>query len=102
VGGQAEGGEHLGGTRALHGDHAVVAVLICDRDVGRRDGGEGGHHGGRVRGIRDQQHLVLGHQVCDEVVDHATGVIAAQRVLGLADGDPAEVGGEAPVDELGG
>ena len=39
-------------------------------------------------------------QVGDEIVDHAAGVVTAQRVLGLARRDPAEVVGQAVVHEL--
>ena len=46
-----------------------------------------------------QEHLVVATQVGDQVVDHAAVLVAAQRVLRLPGRDPAEVVGQAGVDE---
>ena len=76
---------------------------VVDRHaLGRPLGQPSGHLGG-VGGVRDQQHPVVGVEVGDQVVDDpAGGVVAAQRVLGLAVLDPAEVVGERGVDVVGG
>ena len=53
----------------------------------------------RVRRVRHEQQVVRAHEVGDEVVDDPAVVRAAERVLGVAGRDPAQVRREAPVDE---
>ena len=55
-------------------------------------------HGCGVGGVGHQEHFVVGHVVGDEIVDHAARIVAAQRVLGLAGSDAAEVVGQRGVD----
>ena len=54
-----------------------------------------------VRGVGDEEDVVVAAQVLDEVVDDPAVVGAAHRVLRLARTDPAQVVGEAGVDEVG-
>jgi hypothetical protein len=90
------------GVGALDGEHDVVAVSVVDRDALGRPLGEPAGHLGGVGGVRDQQHPLVGVEVGDQVVDDPAGaVVAAQRVLGLAVPDPAEVVGERGVDVVG-
>ncbi len=53
-----------------------------------------------VGGVGHQEDLVVVDVVGDQVVDHAAGFGAAQRVLSLARPDAAQVVGECGVDEL--
>jgi hypothetical protein len=75
-------------------------MIVDHLDAGRRSGGEPADYLSRVRRIRNQERLVRRGQVGDEIVDHTAGVVTAQRVLGLARCDPAEVVGQAVVHEL--
>ncbi len=98
--GEAERAEHVGRARALDGEHGEVAVLVGHGDrLGCRCG-QPAHHLGGVRGVRDEEDLVVADQVGDQVVDDATGLVAAQGVLRLAGRDAPEVVRQAPVDEL--
>lgn len=102
LGGQAEGGQQLRRARALHGQHRVRLVLVGDGDLLRRGGAQPAHDLGGVRGVRDEEDVVVGVQVGDDVVHHAAGrVVAAERVLRPTRTDPAQVVAEAGVDELG-
>jgi hypothetical protein len=101
VDGQVERAEHLVAQRSLHGQHCVSTVLVGDLDAvgcGRDQPLDDGRGVGRVR---DEEDLELAAEIDDEVVDRAAVVVAAQRVLGLARRDAAEVVGEARVDERG-
>ena len=60
------------------------------------------HHRRGVGGVGHQEDLVVADVVGDQVVDHAAGLVAAQRVLRLARPDPVEVVGECGVDVLRG
>ncbi len=60
---------------------------------------QGGDHGGGVGGIGHQEDLVRPDVVGDQIVDDTAGLVAAQRVLGLARLDAIEVVGECGVDE---
>ena len=101
VGRHAETGEQLGRARALHGQHAEVAVLVGDRDGVRGRPGQPADHLGGVRRVRHQEDVVVVEQVRDEVVDHAAGRrVAAQRVLRPAGTDPAQVVAQRGVEEV--
>src|SRR5690606_35202654 len=90
-----------GGLGPLHGQHGTRAVFVGDRQAGRRAVGQRGDDGGGVGGVGHQEDLVVGDVVGDQVVDHPAVVGAAQRVLGFAGADAAQVVGERGVDVLG-
>jgi hypothetical protein len=95
---QPQPGQQVGRPRALDGQHGVRLVLVADPYPGRHGTGQPTGDLGRVGGVRDEQHVVVAVAVRDEVVDHAAGVVAAQRVLGLAGADAVEVAGQAAVE----
>ena len=100
-GGQAERAQQVRRARALDREHRVRLVLVGDGDPGGRGGAQPRGDLGGVRGVGDQEDVVVGVQVGDDVVHHAAGgVVAAERVLRLAGADPAEVVAEAGVDEV--
>ena len=92
--------EHLRRAWALNRDDTEVAMTVPDLDPGRGNGRERRDHCSRVRGVRNHEHLVVGHPVDDQVVDDPAGVVGAQRVLGLARRDLVQIVGEGAVDEL--
>ncbi len=102
VGGQVHRGEHLSRARTLHGEHRVRLVLIGDRDAVRRGRPQATNHLGGVGRVRDQEHVVVGVHVGDEVVDHPTARVTAQRVLRLPGTNSAQVVAEAGVEEVHG
>jgi hypothetical protein len=84
VGGQSQGLDELAAARALHGDDRQGAVEVLDLDALRGVGLQPADHLAAVRGVRDEEHLVLAAHVGDEVVDDAAaGLVAAQGVLRL-------------------
>lgn len=93
--------EHLVALRALDGDDAVVAVQVRDGDALRRGGLQPSDDLGGVGRVGDEEDVVVGLEVDDEVVDDAPRVVAAQGVLRRAGLDAAHVVGQARVDEVG-
>ena len=55
----------------------------------------------RVGRVGDQEDVLVGAPVGDQVVDDTAVVVADQGVLRLAGGDLVQVGGQAAVDEGG-
>ncbi|MDQ1647492.1 MAG: aminomethyltransferase, partial [Cryptosporangiaceae bacterium] len=82
----------------LHGQHAVLAMLVEHLHAGRGLGLQPGHHLGRVRRVRHEEHVVVVDEVGDEVVHDPAGRVAAQRVLRLPRADATEVVGQRRVD----
>ena len=74
---------------------------VLDDEPFGRGGGEQLDHPCRVGGVRDEEHVVVGPEVLDEVVDDPAGLGAAHRVLRAPRADASQVVGEAPVDEVG-
>ncbi len=99
VGRQSHGPDELLAAGALHGDDAVVEVVVLDDHARRGGRGQDRHHRGCVGGVRDDEHLVIGPAVDDQVVDDAALGVAQHRVLGLAVLDPVEVVCEQGVQE---
>ena len=102
VDGQAQRSEDLVGLRALNGDDAIGIVEVLDRDALGRGRLEELDDLGRVGGVGDQEDVVVTADIGDEIVDDATGFVAAHGVLRLAGSDLAEIVGEAGVDEVQG
>ena len=103
VGRQAERGDDLGALGALDRDDRVVLVLVDDLDALGRLLLEAADHLGVVGRVGDEEDVVVGDVVLDEVVDDAAGLlVAAHRVLRLAGADLAQLVREARVDEVGG
>jgi hypothetical protein len=97
---QAGTGHDVVRCRALHGEDRVGRVLVGDLHLRRRGLRQPSYDLGGVGGVRHQQHVVVGAQVGDEVVDDPTGrVVAAQGVLGPARLDASEVVAQRGVDE---
>ena len=92
---EADRGEQLVARPALDGQDRVVAVQVRHRDTLGRRCREPPDDLRGVGRVGDQEDLVVAAQVGDQVVDDAAVVLAAQRVLRLADGDATEVVGEA-------
>ncbi len=99
---QPDGGQGLVRERPLHGQDGVVVVLVGDGDALGGGGAQQRHHLGGVGRVGDQEDLVVGEPVPDQVVDHPAGLIAEQGVLRLADADLGDVVGDAGVQEVGG
>jgi hypothetical protein len=77
-------------------------MLVDHSDLRRCRLREAAHHLGGVGRVRDQEDVVVGVQVGDDVVDRATGrFVAADGILRLPRLDLAEVVAETGVDELG-
>ena len=74
TGRQPERVEHLVAARALHGDARRTTRARRSRCTPSGAApGQPAHHLRGVRGVRHEQHLVVGAQVDDEVVDDAAG-----------------------------
>ena len=98
---QAERIEHLVRSGPLNGDHGIVPVPVDHLDALGSRGLQPTAYLCGVRGVGDEEDVVVGPQVLDEVVDDPARGVAAQRVLRLTRTDPAQVVGEARVDEVG-
>ena len=81
---QPEPGQQLGPVRALDREDGKCRVQVLDLDTVRSRRGKAAQHLGRVRGVGDEEDLVVAAQVGDQVVDDAAVVLAAQGVLRLA------------------
>ena len=71
AGRQPQGLEHLVALRALDGDDAVVVVQVRDGDALRRGRLQAADDLGGVGRIGDEEDVVVGLEVDDEVVDDA-------------------------------
>lgn len=87
VGGQAHGGEDFGAVGALDGDDGVVGVFVGDGDAFGGGFGQEADDFAGVGGVRDEEDVVFGSDVLDEVVDYAAAFVAAHCVLGFAGAD---------------
>ena len=99
AGRQTKSLENLVALVALDRDDAVPVVQVLDLQTCRRSRLQPAHDLTSVGGVGDEEDVVLGAQVDDEVIDHAAGLVAAEGVLRLALVDPAQVIGQAGVDE---
>ena len=94
IGGQTERSNHVDTRRPLHRDDAQGGVLIGDRHAHGSGLAHDAEHCRGVRGVRDDEDLVIGDPVHDEIVDHTTRGIAQHRVLRFTDPDPAQIIGQ--------
>ena len=95
---QPDRGEHLVGPGALDGEHGVVAMVVAHGDALGRLGLETPDDLGGVGRVGHQENVLVVLVIGDEVVDDATRRgVAAEGVLRLPRGDPAEVVGERGV-----
>ena len=81
---QSHAREDFRAVRTLDGDDAVRQVAIVDRDPSGRERAQCREDGSSVGGVRDDQHLVVGPPVDDEVVDDTSGLVEQHRVLGVS------------------
>ena len=87
-----ERGQHVGGTRALHGDERRLERRIVE--LGRPTSeplAQLVRHDRRVARVRDHEERLVTGPVDDEVVDDAPVRRADERVLGAADVEPSRV-----------
>ena len=92
--------EHRARSGPLHREEGRGVGAVVDRDA--VIGGalrEGGDHGIPIRCVRDDEVLVIGDAVDDEVVDDAAVLVEDERVLRLADGERRQPAGERLVEE---
>ena len=80
--------------RALQREHRQLGRPVVHRHVGRQALGQPGAVGVGAAGIDDQQQVVVGEPVDDQVVHRAARVLEQQRVLGVPRADPVEVVGQ--------
>ncbi len=84
---------------ALQREHRDPLGQIVELDAVRQVADEPLAVGVDARGVDDQQHVVVGEPVGDQVVDRAAALVQEQRVLGMAGADAVEVVREHPLDE---
>jgi len=88
------------GMRALDGEHRVAIGDVADERVELATlAAEPGEVGLVVGGVGDNEVTVAAEPVGEEVVDHATVLVAEDRVLGAADLDLGDVVREHPLQE---
>src|SRR5665647_3191300 len=99
AGRQTKSLEDLVALVALDRDDAVPVVQVLDLQTRGRCRLQPAYDLSGVGGVGDEEDVVLGAQVDDEVIDHPAGLVAAQGVLRLALVNAAQVIGQAGVDE---
>src|SRR5665647_1203149 len=99
AGRQTKSLEDLVALVALNRDNAVSVVEVLDLQARGRCRLQPAYNLSSVGGVGNQEDVVLGAQVDDEVIDHPAGLVAAQGVLRLALVDATQVVGQAGVDE---
>ena len=78
--------------RPLDSEDAVVLALVCHGNAGACCGRcERGNHCIGVARVGDDESVVIVDAIDDEIVDHATTVVAEQVVLRLPGSDAVEV-----------
>ena len=85
--------------RALQREHRQLGRPVVHRHVGRQALGQPGVVGVGAAGVDDQQQVVVGEPVDDQVVHGAARVLEQQRVLGVARADPVEIVGQRGLRE---
>ena len=86
----------------LNGEDRVFVVLVGDRNTLWGGGLQRRNHRGCVGRVGHQKYLVVIDVVGDQIVDHATVLGAAQRVLRLARTNASQVVCKRRIDELRG
>ena len=69
IGGQAECGKQIGGAWTLDGEHCEVEMEIAHLDPIGSGGRKPADDFGGVGRVRHEEHVVIGAQVDDQVVD---------------------------------
>jgi hypothetical protein len=87
------------GVRPLEREHRDPLGEILELRVGRHVRRQPVVVGVDPRGVDDEQDVIVGEPVGDQVVDRAAVLVQEQRVLRLARLDPVDVVGEHPLHE---
>ena len=100
IGRQSECIDELRAARPLHGDDAVVLVMIVDDDARWRSGTQRRHYRSGVRRVGDHEDLIVTPPIDDQVIDDAAGLVEQHRVLRVTSGHAVDVIGEHPIEEV--